>query len=268
MSHDSCVVLSPHLDDAVLSAWHVLSAQREVAVVTVFAGIPEPGFVTDLDRAHGADESAAWVRRRRRDDRAALALAGRTPVHLDLLDVQFAAFRTPGIRERIATSPEHFVAHLAGQPVIGRNPDELTAVVRSRIPTAPIVYGPAGIGGHPDHRDLAQTTARLATPELEVRFYADSPYYLACGLPSWLTGTPNPAADARTEEALARLDLRGKSLIRHVRELDEPAFQRKLAAIQRYETESLAIWADVTRGPLGRESLRYEAYWTVSDVRR
>src|SRR4051794_27565794 len=93
-----CVVLSPHLDDAVFSAWHVLSATGDVLVVTVFAGVPEAGFVTALDRARGGQESAAVVARRRLEDRAALGLAGRAPVHLDLLDVDYRAFALPEVR--------------------------------------------------------------------------------------------------------------------------------------------------------------------------
>ncbi len=251
-----------------LSAWHVLTSRREVIVVTVFAGAPEPGFVTDLDRAHGATESAAWVHRRRREDQAALALAGRTPLYLDLLDAQFAAFGNPQIRELIAGSPERFIAHVTGQPGIATDPGELAALVRSRIPATPVIYGPAGIGGHPDHRSLAQATIQLAAPEREVRLYADSPYYVARGLPSWLNGSSAPDADAYTEQALACLDTHGRRLIRHVRKLREPDFSQKLAALRRYETEVPSIWGDVTRSPGGLEALRYETYWTVRDASR
>ena len=37
------VVLSPHLDDAVLSCWHVLGREGDVRVVNVFTGSPEDG---------------------------------------------------------------------------------------------------------------------------------------------------------------------------------------------------------------------------------
>jgi len=268
MSQDSSVVLSPHLDDAVLSTWHVVSAPCEVTVVTVFAGIPEHGFVTDLDRSHGAEESAAWLLRRRREDRAALALAGRTPMHLDLPEIQFPAYRNPAIRDLIAESPEHFIAHVSGQPTLGNDADELAALVEAHIPAAPVVYGPAGVGGHPDHRDLARAAVSLAVPGREVRLYADSPYYLAYGLPSWVTGTPNPAADALTEQALARLDLAGRSVTRYVIELDQAAFQQKLAAMRRYQTEIPSIWADLTRAPAGPDAMRYETYWTVGHASR
>jgi LmbE family N-acetylglucosaminyl deacetylase len=185
---------------------------------------------------------------------------------LDHLDVQFAAFRNPQTRELIAGNPERFVAHVAGHPGIAADPGELAVLIKSQVPLAPVVYGPAGIGGHPDHRSLAQATIGLAAPECEVRPYADSPYYLAYGLPGWLGGKSNPEADACTEQALSSLDLSSKRLVRQVCELGEPMFHRKLAAIRRYETEIPSIWADVTRSPGGPESLRYETYWTVSDA--
>lgn len=256
------------MDDAVLSAWHVLTSPGEVSVVTVFAGVPEPGFVTDLDRSHGAGESAAWQRRRRSEDRAALVMAGRVPLHLDLPDVQFAAFRNPRLRELIAKTPDQFVAVLAGQPDIAAEPGELAAFIGSRLSLPALVYGPAGIGGHPDHSSLAQATIELATPGREIRLYADSPYYLARGLPDWLGGTPSPGASAYVERALAGLDLHGRRLARYVRELSEPEFRRKMTAVHRYETEFPSIWADLKRSPGGPESLRYEAYWTVGDASR
>jgi LmbE family N-acetylglucosaminyl deacetylase len=263
MTAEPCVVLSPHLDDAVLSAWHVLSAPREVTVVTVFAGVPEPGFVTDLDRAHGAAESAAWLARRRREDRTALALAGRTPVHLDLLDVQFPAFGEPGVRNRIAASPDRFVALVSECADLGRDPDELAELISARIAQTPVLYGPAGIGGHPDHRDLALATLRLAGPDRSVRLYADSPYYLARGLPSWLAGTPNPAADALTGDALDRLGLPAAALDRQVCELSEAELGRKQAAMRCYRTEFPAIRAELARSPAGPDAMRDETWWAV-----
>ncbi len=36
-------ILSPHLDDAVLSCWHLLEQPGELIVINVFAGVPEDG---------------------------------------------------------------------------------------------------------------------------------------------------------------------------------------------------------------------------------
>ena len=268
MQQDPCVVLSPHLDDAVLSAWHVLSAPRDVTAVTVFAGIPEPGFVTDLDRSHGAQESAAWVRQRRREDKIALALAGRTPLHLDQLDVQFLAFRDPGIRKLIASDPEHFLAYVSGQPTLDADADELADQIEARIPAVPVAVRPGGDRRSPRPPRPRPGNGQAREERPAVLLYADSPYYLAHGLPSWLTGRPNPGADGRTEEALARLDLSGRSLTRQVSKLDDAAFEQKLAAMERYQTEIPAIAGGPGPGAgwPGRDG--YETNWILGDDMR
>ena len=115
---ESCVVLSPHLDDAVFSAWHVVSSRAEVRVVTVFAAIPEAGLLTPLDRAGGAIESAEHVRERLEDDRDALALAGREPTHVPLPDVQYRAERNPALRASIERDPKQFISLVAAEPSV------------------------------------------------------------------------------------------------------------------------------------------------------
>ena len=83
-------VLSPHFDDAVLSCWHVLSAPGPVVVVNVFAGAPPSGWPLGWwDQRTGATDSAARAREREREDDAALGVAGRSPINLDLLEAQY-----------------------------------------------------------------------------------------------------------------------------------------------------------------------------------
>src|SRR6266704_1538934 len=52
------VILSPHLDDAALSCWSVLTDQTPVTVVNVFAGVPpEECPMAWWDRMTGAESS-------------------------------------------------------------------------------------------------------------------------------------------------------------------------------------------------------------------
>ena len=71
------VVLSPHLDDAVLSCWHVLTKPGQLTVINVFTGVPA-GLSAPAwwDQYTGATESAERVRERIEEDRRALALVG------------------------------------------------------------------------------------------------------------------------------------------------------------------------------------------------
>src|SRR5712691_10467397 len=94
-------VLSAHLDDAVFSAWHLIAGDHDLNVITVFAGIPGPDIITELDRSHGATNSANWVKLRRNDDLAVMSRVGRRPTHLDLLDAGYRAYDSPRIRRAL-----------------------------------------------------------------------------------------------------------------------------------------------------------------------
>jgi LmbE family N-acetylglucosaminyl deacetylase len=256
------VVLSPHLDDAALSAWHVLGSGGEALVVTVFAGIPASGFVTALDRARGGRESAAVVRQRRREDRAALALAGRTPTHLELLDIDYRAFARPEVRAAIEHEPSHFIATVSGEPQLRIEPDALERHIAGLLTDSDVVYAPAGVGAHPDHRDVARLGTRLASQGRPVRFYADIPYLFRHGWPSWLGGAPGSQADRDVEEALAEL-ASPAALTREVFELDHAQVATKAAAIRRYETEFDLVNADFGGVLEDLEHLRCEVVWTM-----
>ena len=152
-------ILAPHPADAIFSAFHVLTRRDRVDVVVVFAGVPPSGTVTAVDQAHGATESAAWMQRRRKEDTAVMGAFGRRPLHLDLLDAQY--------RENRADL------------------DAVTAAIDAAVPEEAIVYAPLGVGGHPDHVDLARAALAMPTRRRELRLFADSPDYLRGGLPTW-----------------------------------------------------------------------------------
>ncbi len=116
------VVVSPHLDDAVLSCAGLIAGAPATTVVTVFAGYPPvrdattpaeflPG-TTFWDQASGFAAGDDVVGLRRAEDRAALAHLGALPHWLDFLDSQYVvdpdesaqpADIAAGVREAIAT---------------------------------------------------------------------------------------------------------------------------------------------------------------------
>jgi LmbE family N-acetylglucosaminyl deacetylase len=258
-----CVILSPHFDDAVLSTWHALASDGEVRVVTVYAGIPQPGFVTALDRARGATESAEVVQRRREHDRAALALAGRAATHVDLLDADYRAFRTPELREAIERAPAQFIPIVSAASGIAMHPNELERAVRGWL-EADLVYAPLGIGGHPDHRDVGRFALQLAERGRAVRFYADLPYLLRHGPPSWLGGGGIPArADAQVQDAFAALPATPGDFDRTVVELTAAQAEAKIAAFARYATEFDLVDADFGGAVSDPDRMRREVYWTL-----
>ena len=168
-----CVLLSPHLDDAVIDCWSILATANDVRVVNVFAGVPRPGAVAYFDRLAGATDSAVHVEERIADDRDALGRAGRSALYLDFLAEPYRAGRPEASFE------------------------DLDAALVANTPAAAMVYAPAALGEpHPDHQLVRDYALALAARGLPVRLYADLPYCAVYGWPAWVTGRdPDPLLD-------------------------------------------------------------------------
>jgi hypothetical protein len=230
-------ILSPHPGDAILSAFHVLFRRDPVDVVVVFAGVPPSGTVTARDRAHGATDSAEWVLRRRKEDTAVLGAFGRRPVHLDLLDAQYR------------DAPADL--------------DGLTAAIDAAVPEEAVVYAPLGVGGHADPVDLARAALALPTRRRELRLFADSPEYVRGGLPTWIEGGANPAADRRITAALDEVLPPGRERQREVVALSAAAAGRKIALARGYGTEFRFIDEEFAGAARDPELMRHEVFWRI-----
>ena len=204
------LIVSPHLDDAALSVWHGM-ADGPVTVVTVFAGIPDPDqAVTAWDRAAGADNSAELMRQRRAEDVKALEANGAQAIHLDFLDCQYR--NGPPPRQAIIYALEQLV------------------------PDYDEVWLPAGIGGHPDHRIVAEAAFAATVGQTRV-MYADQPYALR----DWSGVLASPLDDPAKAEAWTEAVLRTCSLapprVPIVRHLDELESMAKRATLAQYASQ-------------------------------
>jgi LmbE family N-acetylglucosaminyl deacetylase len=259
------VLLSPHPDDAVFSAWHVLTAPRDVRVVTVFAGVPDPGFVTILDRERGATDSAAIFRRRLVEDRDALAVAGRVPAQAPLLEATYRAQAFPRIAAEIEGDRPGFLSIIAREPELRLEPEELARGLDGLV-DGDVVYAPVGIGGHADHRDVGRyAVARLAGDGRRVRLYADFPYFVRHGPPSFLGSGENAVADAAVTDAFAILGLRAAELTPHVVRLTDEQVEAKLESARRYRTEFDLVDSDFGGIVSDPEAMRVEVYWALGE---
>ena len=144
------VVVSPHLDDAVLSlpAWLATAATRErVVVLTAFS------------------EGDALHPHRRAEDLAALAGLGARALHLGLRDAPQRRGRPPSFRSLILAPDDP-----ADTEVV------LAALVEAVHGLAPdVVLLPLAVGEHVDHRIVHAAHTRLPG---RVGFYEDRPYAL------------------------------------------------------------------------------------------
>ena len=136
------LVVSPHLDDAVLGCGDLIASRPGAVVVTVFAGSPPPRpEPTHWDTASGFGAGEDAVARRREEDRDALAVLSARPIWLPFLDGQYEAPPAPGeiagrLAEEIAAAApdavlvplglwhdDHRLAHEAAVEAMPRCPD-------------------------------------------------------------------------------------------------------------------------------------------------
>jgi LmbE family N-acetylglucosaminyl deacetylase len=166
-------VVSPHLDDAALSASAEL-ARGGATVLTVFSAPPPPGRPpSGWDLLTGASDSHQRVLDRRAEDHNAMRLLGADSIYLE----------------------EFENLYRDGDPDL----DGATDLMAAHFAQADEVWVPAAIGGHPDHR-FARDAALQAASKAghgEVVLYADFPYVLRFGWPAGTVGAqPDPYLDA------------------------------------------------------------------------
>lgn len=235
------VILSPHFDDAVVSAWHVLTSSRDVLVVNFFTAVPpEDRPLTMADRLAGVSSSAELVRLRYYEDREALSLAGRHSVMLDFTEDQY---RTDPL-------------------TVGQLHDGLLA----HLPADASVHAPAAIGAHPDHQLVRDLALRLADDGRSVDLYADLPYAVRYGWPEWMTGVhpgPHLHVEAWWEESLREITARGHQLTRHLHDLGEDGSDAKLQAMMRYATQFQQLNSGIVNRLTNPLIRRYELSWKV-----
>jgi len=237
-SAERVAVLSPHLDDAVLSAWSALRSAREAHVVNVCSGLPPSGVLSPWDRLTGATSSRVRMLERVREDRMALRRAGCTATALDLPEAQY--------RDGALDS-----AALGGE-------------LKTLLHGVDQVWAPAGIGGHEDHlqvRDAVLDICRHGGPVL--RLYADLPYAVKYGWPGWVCGRDDDP-HLIVEEWWRRFLPADLELSVEKHELAPADAQDKLRALAAYRTQLPGL----NGGPIQLLQhpyvISYEVSWVVS----
>jgi LmbE family N-acetylglucosaminyl deacetylase len=195
----SAVVVSPHLDDAVLSCGEFIAANHDCVVVTVFAGEPSEGTHTEWDRRCGLTSGAVAVQTRREEDRKAIARLAATPVHLPFLDDQYRERPDPQLEVRVAGA--------------------LGAVVEALSPG--VVVMPLGLG-HRDHRLTRDACLSVAARRPAQRWcaYAEAMYR-------------REARDVR--RSIALLEAAGFEL--EVQPVDDARLDDKVSAAEHYRSQ-------------------------------
>jgi len=166
------IYLSPHLDDAALSCGGQIVARSRrgerpwiVTACTAAAPAELSPFARRLHRQWGLD-GADVADVRRREDRAACAVLGAEPHHLDLLD---------GAYRRVDGDWLYPTWRALCGPPSPRDPALARLVeLLARLPPAARVVAPLAAGGHVDHRLMRRAAEEVFGRRLT--YYEDLPY--------------------------------------------------------------------------------------------
>ena len=184
------VVLSPHLDDAVLSCGALLSyasSRTTVTVATLFTEASSPPHTLSARRylgQIGLADAEALYRHRRAEDRTALAPMGVTCVHAGLIEALFRRLPHLGWRSmwsRLLPELAHiypvYRVHITSGRIApadaGTLRDASDIVDRMTPPRPAFVLAPLGVGGHVDH---VLTRMAAERGKAQIIYYSDFPY--------------------------------------------------------------------------------------------
>jgi LmbE family N-acetylglucosaminyl deacetylase len=172
------VILSPHLDDAVLSLGeHILRWKRSnkkihiVNIFSVFQGKKLPKYTREYLHASGENDVSSFAKKRTTEDKKALEQLNVTWQNLNLIDGGFRLFENEIIYK---TSNELFSGKIS--PLDNNLSNEITLKLQSLISSDSAIYLPYGIGKHADHL-LVRKCAELLFKK--PYYYADMPYALS-----------------------------------------------------------------------------------------
>lgn len=186
----TALFVSPHLDDVAFSCGGTVMALGragwQTVVLTAFtASVPSPeGFALacQLDKGLGADIDDLAVRRREDEEFARRADVAR----VGWLELPEAPHRGYGSASALTGD------YVAGDVVAGPLRDALRRWVDDQQPE--LVFAPQALGGHVDHRRVAEAVADVAGHDA-VQRYCDLPY--AIRQPT--ARSPVPAVDGLGE---------------------------------------------------------------------
>jgi len=213
------MVVSPHLDDAVISCgatiWTAVRQGWAVVVATVCTEAADDEGDGAAALFNGADGDVhRGMAERRREDRAALAGLGCTPVHLGYADDSFRPLRP----EQRKDDYGRFVD--PSRPLdVGLCQDiacALTLLMDAVSPT--LVLAPLAVGDHIDHRRTAAAVGLVRIAGLRIGWFEDLPYAL----------DSSEGSDSRRPRGASRLRI----------ELTSESLSRKSRAIQTYSSQA------------------------------
>ena len=167
------IYISPHLDDAALSAGGLIYEQTKagtpVEIWTFMCGFPPEGelspFAQSLHEKWNTSSAEQTIRVRREEDRSAAAILGATPVHFDYLD---CIYRRGKNGEWLYSD-----IYLPLQDGEADLPQQISDAIAARLQPDDVLVCQFAIGPHIDHWIMRNAVERLGRP---LQYDADIPY--------------------------------------------------------------------------------------------
>ena len=167
------IYLSPHLDDAVLSAGGLIYEQMQagipVEIWTFMCGYPPEGefspFAQKLHAQWGFSSGEEAIRTRRGEDETAAAILGAKTLHFDFLDCAY----------RRGSTGEWLYSDIAGppHPEDAQLPSQIATAISTRLHPEDVLVCQLAVGSHVDHVLVRQAAELLGK---SLRYDIDVPY--------------------------------------------------------------------------------------------
>lgn len=167
------IYISPHLDDAVLSAGGLIHDQvragMQVEIWTILCGFPPAGelspFAQVLHYQWGIASTDELIRSRRAEDKKACQIVGAKPVYFDYLDCIYRRGKNDDwLYSYIFVPPHEDEADL---------PARIAESIFTRLEPTDQLVCQLGLGSHVDHVLVRRAVELLQRPLL---YYTDIPY--------------------------------------------------------------------------------------------
>ena len=170
------IYLSPHLDDAALSAGGLIYDQAQagtpVEIWTIMCGFPPEGEYSQFAQLQhylwGFPSAEEAVRARREEDRRAAKILGAQAVHLDFLDCIYRRGSNGEWLYSDISIPPH--------PQDTDLPSRIAQTISARLQPDDTLVCQLAIGSHVDHVLVRQAAEQLGWPLL---YDIDIPYFFA-----------------------------------------------------------------------------------------
>ena len=230
------IYLSPHLDDAALSAGGLIYEQTQsgipVEIWSFMCGDPHlaefSSLAQSLHARWGFRDAAETVRERRLEDQKAAAILGAQTTHFDFLDCIYRRGKNGEwlYNDKIFIPPQEEDADL---------PSQIASAITARLQPDDVLVCQLSVGSHVDHVLVRQAAELLERPLI---YDIDMPYFLY-------------KSDEWDEKAAGMKE--------SVRRITETGLERWIDAVIAYKSQLPSLNEVVSTPEKARAAIR--AYW-------